>query len=206
MVDFGSAAHGDYFSITDTYDPLANRRAFFDASHVLPPAMLESYVADWPAARPETFRYLLRSGMLGWFSLMLDTSRWTEEQRADARAEFALYAASLRPLIRGADLYHVSDRPDGVHWDGIEYYAPELHRGVLYAFHGDSLDEPVHRFRLAGLKPDSRYALIFHDLGPGSKIVLSGSALMRQGVAVWLPSPLSSEIVLLEELPRRDLH
>ena len=28
MVDFGSAAHGDYFSITDTYDPLSNRRAF----------------------------------------------------------------------------------------------------------------------------------------------------------------------------------
>jgi Melibiase/Glycosyl hydrolase family 36 C-terminal domain len=206
MVDFGSAAHGDYFSVTDTYDPLANRRAFFDASHVLPPAMLESYVADWPAPRPETFRYLLRSGMLGWFSLMLDTRRWTEEQRADARAQFALYAATLRPLIRSADLYHVSDRPDGVHWDGIEYYAPALHRGVLYAFHGDSSDEPVHRFRLAGLKPAGRYALVFHDLGPGSKTVLSGTTLMRQGVAVTLPSPLSSEIVLIEELRPRDLH
>ena len=33
MVDFGSAAHGDYFSITDTYDPLSNRRAFYDASY-----------------------------------------------------------------------------------------------------------------------------------------------------------------------------
>ena len=31
MVDFGSALHGDYFSITDTYDPLSNRRAFYDA-------------------------------------------------------------------------------------------------------------------------------------------------------------------------------
>jgi hypothetical protein len=49
MVDFGSAAHGDYFSITDTYDPLSNRRAFFDASFVLPPAMLETYVENWPA-------------------------------------------------------------------------------------------------------------------------------------------------------------
>src|SRR5579863_5187951 len=24
MIDFGSAAHGDYFSITDSYDPLSN--------------------------------------------------------------------------------------------------------------------------------------------------------------------------------------
>ncbi len=46
MVDFGSAAHGDYFSITDTYDPLSNRRAFYDASYVLPPAMLESLCGE----------------------------------------------------------------------------------------------------------------------------------------------------------------
>lgn len=206
MVDFGSAAHGDYFSVTDTYDPLSNRRAFFDASHVLPPAMLESYVADWPAARPESFRYLLRSGMLGWFSLMLDTSRWTQAQRTDARAQFSLYADALRPLIRTADLYHVSERPDGVHWDGIEYFAPAAHRGVLYAFRGSSADEPVHRFRLDGLKPARRYALTFHDLGPASRTVVTGTALMRQGVAVRLPVPLSSELVFFEELPRRDIH
>ena len=46
MVDFGSAAHGDYFSITDTYDPLSNRRAFYDTSHVLPAAMLESLCGE----------------------------------------------------------------------------------------------------------------------------------------------------------------
>ena len=47
MVDFGSAAHGDYFSITDAYDPLSNRRAFYDTSYVLPPAMLETYVQKY---------------------------------------------------------------------------------------------------------------------------------------------------------------
>ncbi len=58
MVDFGSAAHGDYFSITDTYDPLSNRRAFYDASHVLPSAMLESYVEKFPAPSIENFLYI----------------------------------------------------------------------------------------------------------------------------------------------------
>ena len=95
MVDFGSAAHGDYFSITDTYDPLANRRAFYDASFVLPPAMLESYVASYPAPRIENFRYVLRSGMLGWFSLMLDASQWIEQQREAAQARVC-------PLQNGA--------------------------------------------------------------------------------------------------------
>jgi alpha-galactosidase len=198
MVDFGSAAHGDYFSTTDSYDPLSNRRAFFDASHVLPPGMLESYVAEWPAPRPENFRYLLRSGMLGWFSLMLDTHRWTAEQRADAQAQFALYRTALRPLIRGADLYHVSERPDGVHWDGIEYWSPAERRGVLYAFRGSAPGEPVHRFRLAGLVPQSRYALHFHD-GETTRTA-TGRTLMREGVAVTLPIPLASELVFLEQL------
>ena len=75
MVDFGSAAHGDYFSITDTYDPLSNRRAFYDTSYMLPPAMLESYVEKWPTPRPENFLYMLRSGMMGWFTIMIDTTR-----------------------------------------------------------------------------------------------------------------------------------
>lgn len=196
MVDFGSAGHGDYFSTTDTYDPLSNRRAFFDASHVLPPAMLESYVADWPAPHPENFRYLLRSGMLGWFSLMLDTHRWTQEQRADAHGQFALYRTALRPLIRDADLYHVSARPDGVHWDGIEYYSSRRGRGVLYAFRGSTPDERAHRFRLAGLAPNGRYDLRFHDRGTDR--VETGRTLMQQGVEVTLPVPLSSELVFFQ--------
>jgi hypothetical protein len=40
MVDFGSASHGDYFPITDTYDPLSNRRALYDTSQVPPAALL----------------------------------------------------------------------------------------------------------------------------------------------------------------------
>src|ERR1035438_5201520 len=87
MVDFGSAAHGDYFSITDTYDPLSNRRAFYDTSHVLPAAMLESYVEKWPTPRIENFRYMLRSGMMGWLTVMLDTNAWSPEQHAEAKKE-----------------------------------------------------------------------------------------------------------------------
>jgi len=77
MIDFGSAAHGDYFSITDTYDPLSNRRAFYDASFALPPAMLEAYVERWSTPNINNFRYMLRSGMMGWLSIMIDTTSCT---------------------------------------------------------------------------------------------------------------------------------
>ncbi|MBS0393724.1 MAG: alpha-galactosidase [Proteobacteria bacterium] len=197
MVDFGSAAHGDYFSITDHYDPLSNRRAFYDASFVLPPAMLEAYVERWPTPRLANLRYLLRSGMMGWFSLMLDTTQWSGAERAAARAELALYKARLRPLIRSADLYHVTPRPDGQHWDGIEYYAPAGRHGVLFAFRGAAADETVHRFRLAALERGRRYRISFHDQGPEADIEVSGATLMDQGLAVTLPEPLSSELVFI---------
>jgi hypothetical protein len=58
MVDFGSAVHGDYSSISDAYDPLSNRRAFFDASYLLPPAMLENLCPEM--ANGESRQFPLR--------------------------------------------------------------------------------------------------------------------------------------------------
>ncbi len=199
MVDFGSAAHGDYFSISDAYDPISNRRAFYDASYVLPPAMLETYVMQWKAPHIENFLYVLRSGMMGWFTLMLDTTTWTAEQHAAARDALALYKTRLRPLIREADIYHVSSRPDGVHWDGMEYFDAAQRRGVLYAFHGSSPAEAMHTFALKGLRPGASYRLTFEDHSSPDQTI-SGQELMDKGVRVNLPEPESSELVFLQEL------
>jgi alpha-galactosidase len=199
MIDFGSATHGDYFSITDAYDPLSNRRAFYDTSHVLPAAMLETYVEKWPTPRIENFLYMLRSGMMGWLTIMLDTTAWTPEQRKAAKMAFAVYKAGLRPLIRDADLYHVSDRPDGIHWDGLEYFDAAKGRGVLYAFRGSTQTESIHTFVLKGFEADRSYQLHFQDhSAPDQKV--SGRDLLSRGVAVELSWPLSSELVFFEEL------
>jgi alpha-galactosidase len=198
MVDFGSAAHADYFSITDTYDPLSNRRAFYDTSWVLPSAMLETYVERWPTPTIENFRYMLRSGMMGWLTIMLDTTSWTKEQHDAAKEEIRLYKSALRPLIRDADLYHVSDRPDGVHWDGMEYFDARLRHGALYVFRGATETESKHTFKLRGLNPGSRYRLRFHDHTSPDQVV-RGTELMRTGLSIPLAHPNSSEIVFFEE-------
>jgi hypothetical protein len=199
MVDFGTAAHGDYFSITDSYDPVSNRQAFFDASHLLPAAMLETYVERWPTPRMENFLYMLRSGMMGWLTIMQDTTAWTAAQHAAAREELALYKRELRPLIRNADLYHVSARADGIHWDGIEYFDPRSRRGVVYAFHGSATNEPEHHFILRGILPDKRYQLRFHDHTAPDRIV-TGAELLHSGLLVHLPTPESSELVFFQQL------
>jgi alpha-galactosidase len=199
MVDFGSAAHADYFSITDTYDPLSNRRAFYDTSWLLPPAMLESYVERWTTPDLGTFRYMLRSGMMGWFSLMLDTTSWNSEQHAAAKEAIALYKEKLRPLIRDADLFHVSPRPDGVHWDAMQYFDRQTRRGVLFAFRGSTITEVSHAFVLQGLRPDAKYQLLFHDHSSPDRSV-RGAELMTTGLVISLPQPNWSELVFLDEI------
>jgi hypothetical protein len=196
MVDFGSASHGDYFSITDTYDPLSNRRAFFDTSYELPAAMLEDYIEKWPTPRIENFLYMLRSGMMGWATIMLDTSVWTPEQHEAAKKSFALYKEELRPFIRDAQIYHVSERPDGKRWDGMEYWDPKRGKGVVYAFRGSTPDESSHRFKLSGLEADRRYHLHFQD-GSSADHTVMGHELMKDGLQVDLKYPLSSELVFL---------
>jgi hypothetical protein len=198
MVDFGTAAHGDYFSITDTYDPVSNRRAFYDTSHVLPAAMLESYVEKWPTPRIENFLYMLRSGMMGWLTIMIDTNSWSGEMHAVAKKEIELYKTQLRGLIRDADLYHVSPRPDGVHWDGIEYWDRERKRGVVYAFRGTVEDERRHFFKLRGLDPSRRYRLKYYGDSRADRTE-TGARLMRTGLPVSLERPQSSKLILLEE-------
>jgi hypothetical protein len=202
MVDFGSAAHGDYFSITDTYDPLSNRRAFYDASHLLPSAMLESYVEKWPTPKIENFRYMLRSGMMGWLTIMLDTTAWSEQQHAAAKAEIKLYKEQLRPLIRDAALYHVTSRPDGIHWDGIEYFDSKRGKGVLYAFRGSSPGDNSYVFRLKGLAPGKTYRLHFQD-GSAPDRSVTGRDLLDSGIALNLPIPNSSELVFIESAALR---
>ena len=204
MVDFGSAAVGDYFSIVDTYDPLSNRQAFFDASHLLPPAMLEAYAMEVPTPRIENFRYMLRSGMMGWFTLMMDSSKWTREQHDVAAAELATYKAKLRPLIRRADLFHVGPRPDGVHFDGMQYFDKATGQGVLYAFHGSDTSTKSHAFVLKGLEPTRDYLLHFND-GSSPDTKERGDVLMRDGVTVKLPVPNSSELVFITAGPAHTL-
>jgi hypothetical protein len=105
-------------------------------------------------------------------------------------------------LIRDAHLYHVSNRPDGVHWDGVEYWDPVRKRGVVYAFRGSIANEAEHRFVLAGLEPLRRYRLHFED-GTSSDRETTGAELMKSGLAVSLSEPFSSELIFLKESDAR---
>ncbi len=193
LVDYGILRRTHYVSITDVYDPVSNRRAFYDSSYAMPPAMCECYVENRPGKTPANFVYMLRSGMMGWCTIMTDMTRWSPAQQATAQRQFNIYKKTLRPLIQEADLYHVSERPDVRRWDGIEYYDTQSSRGVLFAFRGTT-PETLHRFPLKGLDLRARYRLVYED-GSSPSVVMTGRELAETGVLVSLSDSESSELV-----------
>jgi hypothetical protein len=194
MVDFGSAAHGDLFCLSDATDPISNRQAFYDASYALPTSMLQASIESWPDDRKNPalgpFRYMLRSGMMGAFRVLIDATTWDADHRAAAKREIEIYKTQLRPLIREADLYHISSRPDGIGWDAIEYYNPKTAAGVVYAFRGATKTEIKHRFALRGLDATLRYRVRFQD-----------HSRLTSGIVVQLPTATSSEIIFFDAIP-----
>jgi alpha-galactosidase len=198
LVDYGTLRRSHYISIIDNYDPISNRKAFYDASYALPASACECYVKNLPGKDLATFRYMLRSGMMGWCSVMIDMSWWSAEQLAEAARQYDVYKNKLRPLIRHGNLYHVSDRPDGVRWDGLQYFDPANGRGVLYAFRGTT-PEAKHVFRLKGLDPKARYQVVFED-GSSPTAVMTGEELLGKGVTVSLSETENSELVFFNRL------
>jgi alpha-galactosidase len=199
-VDYGIVRRTHSINITAAVDPVANRRAFYDASYALPPAMCQCRVADLPGTTVDDLRYALRSAMMGGCTVVCDTLHWTTEQRETARRQFTVYKSSLRPLIAGGDLYHIASRPDGVEWDGIEYFEPRTGRGVVFAFRGTG-EAKMHRFVCKGLDRDARYQVRFED-GTGATLVHTGAELMNTGIEVRLSAPQTSELIYLERVTR----
>jgi hypothetical protein len=197
VVDYGVLRRVSYISIVDSYFPLANRRAIYDLLYVVPPSLCECYVMEMPVKTIGEFRSMLRSGMMGWFSLMQDPHKWSPEQFKAAQEEIANYKLTLRPLIQHGNVYHVSERPDGIIWDGMEFLSQDRKSGVLYAFRGTTAARQ-HQFRLKGLEAAWNYQVHFHD-GSAKDLTLSGKQLMDEGILVSLGGPETSELLYISK-------
>jgi len=127
---------------------------------------------------------------------MTDTMRWTPAQHELARKELELYKTSLRPLIRDGNVFHVSDRPDGVHWDGMELTSANRLSGALFAFRGTG-QEGSHTFLFKGLNSGAIYAVSSPDR-PGWQIFRTGRALEKVGLKAELSEPESSAVILFK--------
>jgi hypothetical protein len=113
-----------------------------------------------------------------------------------AKKNLALYRTRLRPLIRDADLYHLTLRPDGLAWDGLQYQHPVTGKGAVMLFKPASTAN-TRRFCIHGLDRAKTYALTFQDR-PEQNARKTGAELMDDGFDVTIPGQHVSEIIWIE--------
>jgi alpha-galactosidase len=163
--------------------------------------MVELYLENVPGDTLASFTSMLRSATLGWATIMIDTTKWTTEQKEIAKREFALYKEKLRPLIAGANLYHILPRPNGKRWDGIQYHDPATDTGVVYAFRAHA-EEETQTIKLRGLNPTLRYTVDCVDSSL-TKEIRTGQELMKNGLSVRIADEDGSDLVFLSPLSKQ---
>jgi hypothetical protein len=204
--DFGASRRAAKIQNQDRYYPIDARRSFYDSSYVFPPMQLAALDGSWGECQAAGSVYEFRSSSMGAAYWHPDAPNggnggpvWSAGHKADIKRAVATYKNKLRPLVRSADLYHVFPRPDGMHFDGIEYFDPAAKRGVVYLFKpAEGNGNENTRVKLRGVRPESRYRVTFED-GTNSAAEKSGAELLA-GIDVHLCGGLVSELMFFEEV------
>ncbi len=192
---------------SDTYSPLHVRQAFYDSSYAFHPAQLEGHLGSTDGRyRPvgvAGMKYAFRSMSMGAPEWFLDapnggngSAPWTQDEKDAVKACVETYKTRIRPLVRQADLYHVLPRPDGRHWDGLEYYDPTAGKGVVFLFKPSS-EIATQRIQFRGLDEKRMVRLHFED-GSHPVTVKPAAELMNEGLQLILQGEETSELVFFE--------
>ena len=117
------------------------------------------------------------------------------------RQHIALYKTRQRPILRGADVYHILPMADGVNWDGLEYFNTAIRKGSVFLFKPSTkaVDGDSKMVKLKGLDRSGRYSLTFQDR-TNLSCVMTGAQLMDTGIAVTgMAGDRASEIIWIDE-------
>ena len=214
MKDLFTATKAVVINCDDAANYAGMRATFYDSSYVIHPAQLQMPCnADFANPDKELFYPKAEQGdmsdadfkdamiSMGFRTQCLGVpmfSSWTGTLLTDYYAEYAeLYKTKLRPLIRDGSLYHILPRPDGVHWDGVQYAnadaAGEI-KGAAFLFKPSPDAGDTTHICLQGLDPDAEYLLVFEDR-PEQNRTVTGKELMETGIDVSIAESVGSEII-----------
>ncbi len=207
--DYGAMARAVKIFNSDTYSALHVRQGFYDTSFAFHQAQIEGHLGSVDGRfRPRGaagMRYAFRSVSMGAPEWFLDAPNggngcepWTQEEKDTVRACVETYKTRIRPLVRGADLYHIFPRPDGQNWDGLEYYDPAAGKGVVYLFK-PAAEPAAATVRFRGLDAAKTYRLTFDD-GSNPASEQPGATLMGEGIPVKLEGAEVSELLFFEQV------
>lgn len=162
-----------------------------------------SWVTDVPnyldkRVIPLQFRFLVAMG--GALGIGGNLNHWTPEEMQLGK-RLVDFDKRVRETVQEGLLYRLV-RPGAGDESSVEYVAQDGKQVLLLAYlHSQRLGSPYGRVRLKGLEPNQRYTISALDAAKyaGEEIV-SGSALMNEGVSLLLTGDYDSTAPLLERV------
>ena len=175
----------------DDQTPWRTRTTYYSNTYAINPVQLKSDIGAGPNVTTN-LRTAIMGPILTW---AFDTPEY--------RRYIALYKERQRPILRGANVYHILPMADGVHWDGMQFYNPDIKRGSVLVFKPGTNVPPNETVRLKGLNPRGCVHADVRGTNQGLNCVRTGSQLMANGIYVsGMIGANASEIIWIEETPR----
>jgi hypothetical protein len=165
-------------------DANLTRTTYYCNSYAINPVQLKSDLG------PADSAYNLRTDMMG--SILT----WAVDNPI-YRQHIALYKTRQRPILRGADVYHILPMADGINWDGLEYFNAGINKGSVFLFKPSTkaVDGDSKVVKLKGLDRKKRYLLTFQDR-TALNCTMTGQELMDIGLPVTaMTGDNASEII-----------
>jgi alpha-galactosidase len=152
---------------------------------------MAAWVTDSPNTqlngRASSLRFRFVSAMAGVLGVGGDLTRWSPEERAEARRWVDLYK-EIRPLVQHGELYRLRPPTGGL--SAVQYLRGE-ETVVLAWLQAQHYGEPVPAVRLRGLDPTASYAC--RETGE----VHRGAVLLHHGLHTGLKGDLDATVLRL---------
>jgi alpha-galactosidase len=207
MKDLLTATRAVVINCDDSADFHSLKMSFYDSSYVIHPTQLQlptnclTYVhTSKYYSGVGDYVYGLRSQLVGGVMLCnweggrdIETAYWLKYLKA--------YNARIKPLIRYGDLYHIFDRPDGIHWDGMAYIdadAESSTKGIVMLWKPTEQDGDTKTIKLRGLDASATYEVKFNDRTE-QNVTMTGKELMEKGFEAKIEGKSGSEWVWIVE-------
>jgi alpha-galactosidase len=213
-IDYGVLARTHRVWPSDNNDAIERLRIIPAWSQFLPLEVLGSHVGPSPnpiTGRRLTMDFRAKVALFGHMGVEADPAQMSEDERATLTAHIALYKAWREVLHQGA-LWRLSHPDPSVTGMMVTHGDKALALVAQTAFSPVFDAAPV---RLAGLEPQARYRVTLPEPWPPkvrhylanpegwrTGLILSGAALMTQGLALPLTHPETAWLIALERLPQ----
>lgn len=213
LKDFTSLERITFMTTEDSGRALAHRNVIYSDTYMINPAQLKIDISiDWMPLENGRYTdaeawnyYMFRTGLLGAIMVCPSTalSGFTDEQIKAAKDTYAIYNAKQRDIIRNCNVYHILPSPDGVNWDGLEYYNDNIGMGSIMLFRPGNAGKTEDIVYPQGLRADAVYEVTFED-NSSLNVTKTGAELMENGIKVIMDREYDSEVIWLKDISKDD--